>query len=334
MKRDVAESTTIEIQHTARSEKIPLPFTNYSLRIPDNRNAFGKFGMGGNVARELSLREIETMKSAIQTLSATGDSNYGAMRSGIFALAVSKNFQLLAGREGFECGPAGELSLSTTSLNEFANGRRKRLQNPTAMVAIYIWLKSAFPQVWGDLWQKVVIEEEERFTFAVREICFKGPPRPEAIHKLSGRYKLYRAFYLDIDRSIMISRLTIGADGEQNYNCKLEMEYLDQIGELVRAEAQGKIVPLAERAFAILASRDNGFFSLYFDFAQGGGTDEHWRQLGGIMTASRDGRPAGAYPFHAVRDDSAFELGVVPNDGNIPEYVSRRLGKGIVRWEY
>lgn len=332
LERDAAGSAALRIQHTTPPQKIPLFFTNFSLRIPDNRNVFCKNGMGGEVGRELSLREIETIKSVIQALSAARKSSFGDMQKSICELAKNKRFVPLAESEGFECRPVGELSLSTTSLYEFAKGRRKRLLNPTAMVAIYLWLKTAFPQVWGDFWQKVVIEEEERFAFAVREICFKGPPRPEAIHKLSGRYKLYRAFYLDIDRSIMISRLTIGADGAQNYNCKLEMEYLDQIGELVRAEAHGKIVPLAERAFALLASRDNGFFSLYFDFAQGGGTDEHWRQLGGIMTASRDGRPAGAYPFHAVRDDSAFELGVVPNDEQIPDYISLRLKKGVVRW--
>lgn len=282
--------------------------------------------------KRLDFRDLEIMKATLLDISTSRKISYAKMCSQLHEFQYRDLAKTIASQYGYNWNNELSFETSTTTLNEFANGKRKRGLSQKLLNALHIWLLGDYPKVWNEVRQRQFIQDEERFVFSARQLFGEGAPDPSLVLYLQGQYKLYRPSYVNPESDVFICRFVIGVENVQNFDCTLEMSFVDETGYPIKSRGQGKIVPIGTRFFSVMPVGSKAVMVMYCDTVLGAGEDKKARLLAGTFVGSSDDRRSCAYPFYAVRVDEQFDPEVVPLDNRLPPEVLNRFKFGAVHW--
>lgn len=228
---------------------------------------------------------------------------------------------------------------STDTINDFAVGTTRRLQNPKMLPALWLVIARQHPDALAKALRDVRIEKligSDPLTNALHDFWLPGRAlNHDRLTAVGGFYAAYIPFFYDTTQ-IMIVAVDCGLGGDDPGRFRLDMAYRDDAGKLCADRVEGAIIPYEENIMFVggIAGKVAPYMFALTNFPITDNRIE--RGEGALLAAARATLPT-ASPILIQRQERLPEPRVIDREeaSALPEgrLICRVMARGNVRWQ-
>lgn len=229
---------------------------------------------------------------------------------------------------------------STDTINDFAVGTTRRLQNPKLLPALWLVIATHHPDTLAKALRDVRIEKligSDPLTNALHDFLLPGSAlNRDRLAELQGHYAAFVPFYLN-DGEVALMALECGV-GENPGAFVLAMHYQDLAKRDRRDRIEGRIIPCGENVLFVgqIAGQQTPYIFALSRIAVADGRVDGAE--GVVLVGARRGERPSGYPIVILNNDSAVQPRVISAEAaatEIPEWaaIAPVFARGNVRWQ-